>query len=332
MHIALVDPSRVVVKCVTRMLNARQHEVRGFADGPEALDYVNCRPDVDALITSAELVTMSGMELCWKARMAADSRRPLYIILMSSITDHRKIGEALDSGADEFIGKPPVPEELYARLRMAERVGTMQRQLIQLATTDPLTGLLNRRAFFGRAEEAVQRPHPARAISIVMFDVDHFKRVNDMHGHDVGDEVLRQVSREAAHDDAVIGRLGGEEFAILLDGWPGPDAAAFAERLRMRIAALMFEAASGRLSVTCSFGVAERIAGEPIDLVLKRADVALYAAKQGGRNRIVAADADAADTMPRSADSIVRARVRVPMEPAAPIMPVANAAFKFLKA
>src|ERR1700726_2609655 len=114
------------------------------------------------------------MELCWQARLVADSRRPLYIILMSSIGDPRKIGEALDSGADEFIGKPPVPEELYARLRAAERVETMQRQLIMLATTDPLTGLMNRRAYFAHEDEAFRCENAAHVISMIMFDIDHF--------------------------------------------------------------------------------------------------------------------------------------------------------------
>lgn len=245
MHIVLVDPSRTVVKCVTRMLEARQHDVHAFADGPAALDYMKSCLDVDAVITSAELVTMSGMELCWEARLIADSRRSLYIILMSSIGDHRKIGEALDSGADEFIGKPPIAEELYARLRAAERVDTMQRQLIRLATTDPLTGIMNRRAFFERADEAIRRGDTARAISMVMFDIDHFKCVNDVHGHDVGDEVLRGVSCEAANGAAIVGRLGGEEFAILLDGLTQPQAAEFAESLRVRIATLHFDAAAG---------------------------------------------------------------------------------------
>jgi two-component system, cell cycle response regulator len=328
MHIVLVDPSRTVVKYVTRILEARQHEVHSFADGPQALDYVRSCLGVDAMITSAELVTMSGVELCWETRLVADSCRPLYIILMSSIGDHRKIGEALDSGADEFISKPPVAEELYARLRVAERVEAIQRQLIELATTDPLTGLLNRRAFFTQAIEAVRCAGASRAMSMVMFDIDHFKRVNDVHGHDAGDDVLRGVSHEAARLGGTTGRLGGEEFAILFDGLKQGQAVELVQLLQARIEALQFETATGQLSVTSSFGVAERVEGDSIDDLLKRADIALYAAKEGGRNRIVTADAVPA--MLRPTNSVVRVSSRASLAPnelSATIVPIADEVF-----
>jgi diguanylate cyclase (GGDEF)-like protein len=320
MHIVLVDPSRTVVKYVTRMLEIRQHEVHAFADGPQALDYIRSCPGVAAVIASAELITMTGTELCWEARLIADSCRPLYIILMSSIDDHRRIVEALDSGADDFIGKPPVAEELYARLRAAERVEAIQRQLIHLATTDPLTGLLNRRAFLARAVDVIARADIT--VSLVMFDIDHFKKVNDVHGHGVGDEVLREVSREAASGCTIIGRLGGEEFALLLEGQTRPQAAETAEDLRVRMAALQFDAG---LTVSGSFGVAERIAGDTIDDLLKRADVALYAAKAAGRDRVVIADAALLGAMPQPTNSIVRARSR-PV-PAGAIAAATKAAF-----
>jgi PleD family two-component response regulator len=142
MHVALVDSSRTVLKVVSRLLEARSHQVHPFTDPHAALEYIKAHREVDALITSAELITMSGIELCWEARLIASSSRPLYVILMSSSRDRHRLGEALDSGADDFISKPPVPEELYARLRAAERMTSMQHELIRLAATDPLTGLL----------------------------------------------------------------------------------------------------------------------------------------------------------------------------------------------
>jgi two-component system cell cycle response regulator len=291
MRVVLVDPSRTVLKLVGRMLEARGHEVRAFTDGQAALDCIRLDLSVGALITSAELNSMSGMELCWEARLLATCNRQIYVILMSSNQDRHTLIEALDSGADDYIGKPPIAEELYARLRAAERVATMHDELIRLATTDPLTGVLNRRAFFERAREVCARADAGGALSAILFDIDHFKRVNDLYGHDVGDRAIRAVAQAAAGEELIVGRLGGEEFAALVDGQGLDRALASAERLRQNMASLKFDTSHGRLTLTCSFGVSEWEPGDTIDFMLKRADVALYAAKTGGRNRVVAANA-----------------------------------------
>src|SRR5215467_13145803 len=157
MRVVLVDPSRTVLKCVGRLLEARDHEVRAFTDGQAALECIRSDLKVGALITSAELGAISGLELCWETRLLATCDRPIYVIMMSSSQDQYRLIEALDSGADDYIGKPPVAEELYARLRAAERVAAMQQELVRLATTDSLTGAFNRRAFFERAHEAASR-------------------------------------------------------------------------------------------------------------------------------------------------------------------------------
>src|ERR1041385_4719061 len=154
MRVVLVDPSRTMRLFVKRLLEARDHEVLPFADGGNALACLRENPDVAALITSVELDGMSGLELCWEARVLAGRDRPIYVILMSSSIDNSNLGEALDSGADNFISKPPIADELYARLRAAERFGAMQRELVRLASVDPLTGLHNRRVFFELAAGA----------------------------------------------------------------------------------------------------------------------------------------------------------------------------------
>jgi DNA-binding response OmpR family regulator len=137
MRIALVDPSRTTRLIVSRMLSTRGREVLPFADERDALQQIKADPCIDALITSAELKHTSGVELCWETRLLATCRRPIYVLIMSSQYDQRSLIEALDSGADDFIGKPPLAEELYARLRAAERILSMQRELIRLATIDP---------------------------------------------------------------------------------------------------------------------------------------------------------------------------------------------------
>ena len=289
MRIVLVDPSRTMRMFVTRLLEAGDHEVRPFADGPEALECMRADPEVAALITSGELGTMSGLELCWEARVLAGRDRPIYVILMSSSIDKSRLGEALDSGADDFISKPPVADELHARLRAAERLGAMQRELVRLASVDSLTGLHNRRVFFELAEEARARSEKGRALTAIMLDIDHFKRINDLYGHDVGDQAIAAVAKVTMIGGAIVGRLGGEEFGMLFEGSLN-EGTALAELLRTRMAALKFETDNGELTLTCSFGVSERRSGESIDDMLKRADVALYAAKTGGRNRVIAAE------------------------------------------
>jgi diguanylate cyclase (GGDEF)-like protein len=290
MRVVLVDPSRTAAKFIARLLEARHHEVTIFADGREALARIKADPDVGALITSAEPLSMSGLELCWETRLIATNERPLYVILMSSTIDHNTLIEALDSGADDFLGKPPVPEELYARLRAAERVVGMQRDLIRLASTDPLTGMANRRAFFEKAKASCARADAGAPLSAIMIDIDHFKRVNDQYGHDVGDDVICAVAQEISVHGAIVGRLGGEEFALLLDGHTLAQAREVAEQLRVRIAGLTVESRGRLLDVTCSFGVSEWHEGDTTDRLLKRADMALYEAKLGGRNRVAAAD------------------------------------------
>jgi two-component system, cell cycle response regulator len=291
-RIVVVDPSRTILKAVSRLLESDGHVVNAFSEGEDALDCIKSAPDVSVLMTSAELVSMSGLELCWEARLLSGRDRAFYIILMSSNAEQTHVVNALDSGADEFIRKPPAGEELYARLRTAERLLRQQRELIVLAYLDPLTGVLNRRAFFDKAGDLVDA---GRHFAAVMFDIDHFKHVNDTYGHAVGDQVLRAIGREARSANSVLGRLGGEEFAILLEGSSLQAATLHAEELRRHLAGLSFDAAGQTFSIAASFGVAERTANESIDQLLKRADGALYQAKRTGRNRVIAAAADAGE-------------------------------------
>jgi two-component system, cell cycle response regulator len=286
LRIVVVDPSRTILKAVSRLLENDGHLVSAFSEGQEALDCIKSAPDVSVLMTSAELASMSGLELCWEARLLSGRDRALYIILMSSNAEQTHVVNALDSGADEFIRKPPAGEELYARLRTAERLLRQQRELMVLAYLDSLTGVLNRRAFFDKAGDLVDA---GQRFAAVMFDIDHFKHVNDSHGHNVGDQVLRVIGREARNGNAVLGRLGGEEFAIVLEGTSLQAATLYAEELRRQLADLSFKEAGQTFSITASFGVAERAANESIDQLLKRADAALYQAKRSGRNRVVAA-------------------------------------------
>ena len=292
MRIVLVDPSRTTRLIVARMLEARGHDVLSFSDELEALAELRADHGIEALITSAELKHMSGVELCWETRLLASCRRPIYVLMMSSQYDQRSLIEALDSGADDFIGKPPLAEELFARLRAAERILSMQHELIRLATIDPLTGLCNRRGFFERATEACARVAPPDgSLSAIILDIDNFKHINDSYGHETGDEAIRICARAARLEQAVTGRLGGDEFALLLERKPLPQAIEIAEELRLRLASRPFDTGRERITLTWSIGVGEGRPGDTVDQILARADAALYDAKLGGRNRVVGAHA-----------------------------------------
>ena len=291
MRIALVDPSGATRSHVAGLLKARGHEVLNFADEQATLLRIEADPLVEALITGDELKAMSGLELCWETRLLATYRRPIYVLFMSSDGSHRTLIEALDSGADDFIGKPPLAEELYARLRAAERIASMQRELIRLATIDPLTGVCNRRGFFEQATEACERAVATGELSAIILDIDNFKRINAAYGHDTGDQAIRACARTAAIKEGLVGRLGGDEFAMLLEHRTLPQAIEIAEDVRLKLAERPIETDKGAITLTCSIGVSECAAGDTIDELLRRADAALYDAKAGGRNRVVGAHA-----------------------------------------
>jgi diguanylate cyclase (GGDEF)-like protein len=310
MRVVLVEPSRTAADFVGQMLTARDHEVRTFADGREALACIRSDLDVAALITAPEPRSLSGLELCWEARLIAGSQRPIYVILMSGSTREDRLAVALDHGADDILNNPPAADELYARLRAAERVGHMQRELIRLAVTDSLTGMYNRRGFFEQAMLPCQNAVKGAPLGAVMADIDYFKRINDGHGHDTGDKAIFAVAHELMSGNWHAGRLGGEEFALLLEGRGMGEAAQTAEALRRQIAAIRIPIGEGTLSLTCSFGVSEWQPGDSIDSLLKRADMALYEAKLGGRDRVVKAAAGFASPSYSSAGRPVRAARR----------------------
>jgi len=177
----------------------------------------------------------------------------------------------------------------YGRYRGKRREAEL---LDRLARTDALTGLANRRALmesFVHEQKRVQRG--AAPFSVVLADVDHFKQVNDTFGHDVGDEVLKRVAesiRSSAREMDMPARWGGEEFLVLLPGCASDEALAIAERMRAHLRELRIDANGTPLTVTASFGVSSIGDGEPLDDCIRRSDEALYAAKHGGRDRVVA--------------------------------------------
>lgn len=173
---------------------------------------------------------------------------------------------------------------------MRRRQYAVTQELYRLSSTDTLTGLANRRVFFAFAEQAMRQFQP---LAVFILDLDHFKRINDRHGHGVGDMVLRRFSEcvsEYLRSTDCFARLGGEEFAILLPQITQSEALALAERIRLALAALRIETPKGELQFTTSIGVVQWSSERSIDALLARADEGLYRAKSLGRNRVVVQD------------------------------------------
>ncbi len=288
MHIVLVDGSRTGLMILQRMLEPRGDDVAYFTDGREALDYIRSTPQAEVLITSFEIGGVSGTELCWEARILADAGRPLYVIGMSASNDAQHSISVLDAGADDFMSKPPRQDELNARLRVAERTLIMQRRLIEMATIDPLSGLFNRGAFRQRFDAEIEVAKLGGTFSLILFDIDHFKQINDIYGHDTGDEVIRSVGSLRVPPDAHFSRIGGEEFAVILPSIPIDGGIYVADYLRGQVSDLTIERNDNKISTTASFGVAEFRAGDTVNDLYRRADAALYQAKNTGRDRVSA--------------------------------------------
>lgn len=286
MKIVVVDSCRVELDLLSTMLVENGHETVLFTDALEALKFIQCDQSVNVLLTGLETTSMTGSELCWEVRLLAQRGRQIYIIAMSTNNEEGNLIETLDCGADDFIHKPPKQQELMARLRVIERMRMMQEELIKLASLDCMTGIFNRRAFF---EAAVAHCHNAvngEKLTAVMFDIDHFKKVNDRYGHDVGDRAIVSVVDCIDKETGLFARMGGEEFALLLPGYDKAAAMKIANKIRVSISRLLIETETSSLKLTCSFGVSEWSKTDSIESLLKRADLALYRAKESGRNRV----------------------------------------------
>jgi diguanylate cyclase (GGDEF)-like protein len=302
MHIVIVDPSRVVQAKLAVELEATGCYVDCFSTSDLAMQHIETTRTVDVVLTSLEIEPVPGLELCWKVRTIVGDKRPLHIIVMSSNTSERALAEALDCGADDFVLKPIRREELMARLRAANRMITLQRQLIEQADTDYLTGTLNRRAFLSLMEMKRRELDASDSLSVCLLDIDRFKTINDTYGHDVGDTVIQTVARIAAEEAPIVARLGGEEFALAFPVLEPEQAAHWCDVIRKAITEHEFDGGTETFHASCSFGVSCWRPDEPLGAALQRADRALMDAKRNGRNQIqVAASPERIPACPSSA-------------------------------
>jgi len=279
---------------------AKQRYCPLFAEnGREAIQlFAHHQPDL--VITDWIMPDLTGLELCRRMRTEFQSSY-VYIIILTSNTDKREISAGLAAGADDYLTKPFAPEELRARVEVGFRVISFHRQieaktrlLEQLALTDALTGLPNRRAIetWGIKETAGAVRH-SFPLSVAMADLDHFKRLNDNFGHESGDTVLKafaQILKDNCRSSDMCGRIGGEEFLLALSHVELKGALVAVEHIRESLANRIFTFGNHDVVTTASFGIATSGEGLPgFSQLIAHADKALYSAKQSGRNRIVAA-------------------------------------------
>jgi diguanylate cyclase (GGDEF)-like protein len=253
---------------------------------------------VDIVLCDVEMPGMDG----FKFLKMVSSREALQDIPVLLLTSHEEMStkiRGLEQGASDYLTKPFSPEELLARVKIHLKIKTLQdhlkesnRRLRQLALTDPLTELNNRRHLMETMESEFERSRRTNdPLALLMVDLDHFKNVNDSYGHQQGDAVLRAIALEIRrqlrpYDTAA--RFGGEEFALLLPKTSADDAMMVAERLRQSISNIQFTGTISELNMTASFGVA--ITPHPginsIEDLIRLADDAMYAAKNNGRNKV----------------------------------------------
>lgn len=301
MRILFVDDEPAVLDGLRRNLRRHRTEWEMSFHG-SALDLMEQLTDSRGavVVTDWQMPEVDGIELCSRLRKreSDDSSCRFYIILLTGVQDVEAAVTALEGGADEFIRKPFDSRELLARMRVGKRILAAEetlretnRKLAELASTDVLTGLLNRRKVdevLSAEISRVARSH--QSLGVLLFDIDHFKLVNDRYGHAAGDEILRITSarlKSMIRPSGSLARWGGEEFLLLCPKVEPENLEILADRLRRSVCDnLVVLGQSQQIEVAVSIGAAHLRAGslDSGESLIQRADEGLYAAKDAGRN------------------------------------------------
>lgn len=304
-RVLVVEDSAIDLDKITETL-ARDRDVVTDTDTCAGGLELALAEEFELIVISLTLMREDGLRLCSQLR-SHEKTRQIPILLLADETDMDRVAKGLELGANDYLIKPIDRNELLARTRTQVRRKRYQDKLranyeasLSMALTDSLTGLFNRRYLSAHLPRLLDRSGGNnKPVSALLFDIDHFKIVNDTWGHGVGDEVLKEVAQRASRNLRnfdLVARLGGEEFVVIMPDTDGPQAMAVAERLRRRIAEEPFlvSAPVGKIDITISIGVALAdwtldADGKPEsgDALLRRADTALYQAKRSGRNRVV---------------------------------------------
>ncbi len=275
-----------------KVLLAWGYEVMVTKDGDEALRALEAKDAPRLAILDWMMPEMDGVDVCRRVRVR-ETEQPPYIILLTALGDKDDVVTGLEAGADDYVRKPYDPGELRARVEVGRRLVELNDRLLEAQRALKVlarTGVLNRGAIMGELEsETARARREGSSLGVGMLDIDRFKLVNDTHGHAVGDAVLQEVVSRAA---AVLrpydrlGRFGGEEFLVIIPGPSEEEAGVVLERIRAAVARTPIGVGGLQVPVTVSIGGVDR-GGESSDDLILRADAALYAAKDQGRDRVV---------------------------------------------
>ncbi len=274
------------------------YEVDAYSDGKEAWKAILNKNSPRLMILDWIMPGMDGIEICSEIRRL-DQREYFYIILLSSKSGKENIVRGLEAGADDYVTKPFDPNELKVRLRAGDRILCLQSELVRInerleyqATHDPLTGLYNRGEILSMLRKEMARTGRENcSFGMIMADIDHFKLINDRHGHLAGDAVLCETAQRLAkairpYDH--VGRYGGEEFFLVLPGCDLENTRTLAERLRSLFDEKPIICREGVFLITLSFGVSVfmNCSRSSWEELVRIVDSALYRAKENGRNRV----------------------------------------------
>ncbi len=301
-RVLIADDDVMCRKILQSWLENWGYRVTVAENGARAWNILQQERPPELLILDWVMPEIDGTELCRRVR-ARQGTPYEYIMLVTARGEKHDVVKGLEAGADDYLTKPFDRNELRARLRVGKRILTLQHGLIQAredlrfqATHDALTGIWNRGAILDLLRRELARAARSQsATGILMLDLDHFKQVNDTHGHLAGDVVLKEVAQrisQAVRSYDWVARYGGEEFLIVLPGCDKDQIYECAERVRSAIAGTPVINSSSEISVTVSIGAAVAIRGATTETdILATTDVALYQAKNSGRNRTVLSDA-----------------------------------------
>ena len=288
MKVLIIDDDPAALEIAQIRLAKEPMDVLCAEGGVVGLEMAR-REKPDLILLDVDMPDMSGFEVCRSLKADIELCMTPVLFLSGSIDADDKI-QGLDMGAIDYIAKPFDGFELRARVRAALRTKHLQDLLIEHAHIDPLTGLPNRRALMERLQSEWARiERHGGQLSFIMADIDHFKWVNDNHGHEVGDRVLQEIARifsEQCRKTELPCRCGGEEFAIIVPDEKACGAAVLADRCRRKIAEAGINVNDQMVAATASFGVADSSSADSLEALMNLADKALYHAKREGRNRV----------------------------------------------